>query len=75
LNSTAVAGKDPPSEATEHQIRFFDFARHRTYVIGTLAGVLEDWVGGLTVSPDSRTIVYSQRTYRTREIMLVENFR
>ena len=58
-----------------HQLKFYDFAGGQTTGLGMLSGSLEDWVGGLTVSSDRRTVVYSQRTYQSNEIMLVEHFR
>ena len=36
---------------------------------------LDEWVGGLTVSADRQTVVYSQRTYQSREVMLIDHFR
>jgi Tol biopolymer transport system component/tRNA A-37 threonylcarbamoyl transferase component Bud32 len=56
-------------------IRFFDFARRQKTTVATLAGPAVPWEGGLTVSPDRRSIVYTQGTYTRSEIMLVENFR
>jgi Tol biopolymer transport system component len=56
-------------------IRFFDFASRRKTSVATLAGPAVPWAGGLTVSPDRRSIVYTQSTYTRSEIMLVENFR
>ena len=56
-------------------IRFFDFADRRKTSVATLAGPAVPWAGGLTVSPDRRSIVYTQSTYTRSEIMLVENFR
>ena len=55
--------------------RFFDFARQRTIELGTLPGTIEEWIGGLTVSSGRRTIPYSNRTYQSNEVMLVEDFR
>ena len=56
-------------------IKFFDFASQRTTPVATLAGPAVPWAGRLTVSPDRRSIVYTQSTYTRSEIMLVENFR
>jgi eukaryotic-like serine/threonine-protein kinase len=56
-------------------IRFFDFASQRTTPVATFAGPAVPWTGRLTVSPDRRSIVYTQSTYTRSEIMLVENFR
>jgi eukaryotic-like serine/threonine-protein kinase len=57
-----------------NHLNFFDFAGHRTIGLGTLPGVLDAWVGGLTVSPDRKTVVYSHRAYQSSEVMLVEHF-
>jgi Tol biopolymer transport system component len=64
-----------PNNTWIHHLRFYDFARARTADLGPLAGNIDDWVGGLTVSPDRRTVVYSQRTYESSEIVLVDQFR
>jgi eukaryotic-like serine/threonine-protein kinase len=58
-----------------NHFRFFEFARGRTIEVGTLAGNIDDWIGGLTVSSDRRTVLYTQRIYQSREVMLVEPFR
>lgn len=58
-----------------HHFKFFDFASHRTTDLGTLTGNIDPWVGGLTVSKDRQTVLYSQRTYQSSEVMLVEPFR
>ncbi len=70
-----VAEERHPDQTVSYRLRFFDFARRRTASVGTLAGILDDWVGGLTVSPDRRILLYSQRAYQTREVMLVEHLR
>jgi eukaryotic-like serine/threonine-protein kinase len=64
-----------PDNTSRQHLKFFDFARQRTIELGTLPGTIDDWVGGLTVSSDRKTILYSDRTYQSSEIMLVENFR
>jgi hypothetical protein len=64
-----------PDNTFSHHLRFFDFVRRRSVDVGTLPGTIEDWVGGLTVSTDRRTIVYSHRTYASNEIVVVEHFR
>ncbi len=56
-------------------VRFFDFATRQRTPVAMLAGPVVPWAGGLTVSPDRRSIVYTQSTYTRSEIMLVENFR
>ena len=40
-----------------------------------LAGPLDDWVGGFTIASDRRSIIYSRRSYESREVVLVDQFR
>lgn len=70
-----VVRKSLPDSTLVHHLKFSDFARVQTTDLGMLTGTIEEWVGGLTVSSDRRTVVYSQRTYQSSEIMLVEHFR
>jgi Tol biopolymer transport system component/DNA-binding winged helix-turn-helix (wHTH) protein len=70
-----VAGEIKPDRTVVHRLNFFHFANRRTSVVATLSGALEPWYGGMSISPDRRTILYSQRAYQSSEIMLVENFR
>jgi eukaryotic-like serine/threonine-protein kinase len=70
-----VARESLPDHTVVNHLKFFDFARHRSVDLGTLTGTIDDWVGGLTVSPDRRTVLYSHRTYQSSEVMLVEHFR
>jgi len=58
-----------------HHLEFFDFGSRRTMDLGTLTGTIDHWVGGLTISKDRQTVVYSQRTYQSSEVMLVDPFR
>lgn len=58
-----------------HYLKFFDFGSRRTVDLGILTGNIDHWVGGLTISKDRQTIVYSQRTYQSSEVILVEPFR
>ena len=55
-----------------YAIRFYDFA---SGTIRTLATIRKDVEWGLTVSPDRRTILYSQIDEGGSDLMLVENFR
>jgi eukaryotic-like serine/threonine-protein kinase len=64
-----------PDHGFVHHFRFFEFASRRSSELGTLSGTIEHWVGGLTVSPDRRTVIYAQRTYQSSEVVLVEGFR
>jgi hypothetical protein len=70
-----VLRRSAPSNAWVHHLNFYDFARRQVRDLGPLAGNIEDYVGGLTVSSDRGTVVYSPRTYESTEIMLVEHFR
>ncbi len=70
-----VARESLPDRSVINRLKFFEFARRRAINVGTLTGAIEDWVGGLTLSPDRRTLIYSQRSYQSSEIMLVEHVR
>ena len=70
-----VAREERPDNTFVHHFRLFEFATGRSSELGTLPGTIEHWVGGMTVSPDRRTVVYAQRTYQSSEIVLVERFR
>jgi len=66
-----LAGSAKP----EGEIDFYSFATRQSSRILGLAGQPDPWFGGLTVSPDRRWIVFSQREYSSSELILVENFR
>ena len=70
-----VVRESRPDNTFLHHLKFFDFARGSTRKLGTLTGNIDHWVGGLTVSSDQRTVVYSQRTYESSEVVLIEHFR
>jgi Tol biopolymer transport system component len=70
-----VVRKSLPDRTLVHHLKFYDFARGQATDLGMLTGTIEEWVGGLTISSDRRTVVYSQRTYQSSEIMLVDHFR
>lgn len=70
-----VARESLPDRTVVNHIRFFDFARRRSVDLGALMGNIDEWVGGLAVSPDRRTVLYSQRTYQSSEVRIIENFR
>ena len=55
-------------------VEFFSFDRHEISRIVGLEGVNE-FVSGLTISPDRRWILYTQQDPISSDIMLVENFR
>lgn len=52
-------------------IQFFEFASRQTRPVV----VSERPVGGVTVSPDGRSILYNQVDQQGSDLMLVENFR
>jgi hypothetical protein len=70
-----VARSSAPDAPFAHHIKFFDFGTRRTTELGVLPGRIDDWVGTLTVSADRRTVIYSQQTYASREIVLVDHYR
>jgi hypothetical protein len=70
-----VVQETDASQTVVNHLSFFDFASRRSSRIGTLPGILDDWAGGLTISPDRRTLLYSFRAYLSREVMLVDHFR
>jgi hypothetical protein len=53
-------------------LRFFDFV---TRQIRPIFEVDKDFSDGLSVSPDGRWIIYSQRGEESGDIMLVDHFR
>jgi Tol biopolymer transport system component len=61
--------------ARPHALEFFDFATRRTRQLAKLEHPAPPFVAGLAVSPDERTVLYSQQDQRNSDIMLVENFR
>jgi hypothetical protein len=56
----------------EFSIQFFSLATTKTE---TIAKVERPTLGGLTVSPDGKTILYCQLDQLGSDLMLVENFR
>jgi len=62
---------DPPRPG----IDFFDFATGRTTRVADVAGPLEPWGGGLALSPDGRSLLFSRIDEIASDIMLVEGFR
>jgi Tol biopolymer transport system component/tRNA A-37 threonylcarbamoyl transferase component Bud32 len=70
-----VGGTTHTDRAVTNPLRFFDFASRRSVEVGSLAGIIDDWVGGLTLSRDRQTLIYSHRSYQSREVMLIDHFR
>jgi Tol biopolymer transport system component len=62
---------DPPRPG----IHFLDFASGRTNRLADIAGRPEPWGGGLALSPDGRSLLFSQRDEIASDIMLIEGFR
>ncbi len=57
----------------EARLQFLDFATARSTTIARNLGEVAN--GGLTASPDGRTILYTKRDSSVDDLMLVENFR
>jgi hypothetical protein len=55
-------------------IGFFDFATGKVQRVVDFPGRPEPFGGGLAVSPDGRSVLFSQRDEVPNDIMLVENF-
>ncbi len=62
-----------PGAAGSHRqaLRYRDTASGQDRLVATLDA---DWIGGLSVSPDGKSLVYG-RTVFTSDLMLIENFR
>ena len=60
-----------PDEKGRTDLTVYEFATGKTSKIRTM----ERRVGDLTVSPDGRTILYTQLDETGSDLMLVENFR
>jgi acetylornithine deacetylase/succinyl-diaminopimelate desuccinylase-like protein len=60
---------------TKPAIAFFDFTTHRTTRVFDLENPPARSAPGLAVSPDKKTILYTQLDALNSDIMLVENFR
>jgi serine/threonine protein kinase len=59
-----------------YALQFFDFATRRTTPLATLEGPRGTFqITSLTVSPDERFVLYTQRDQLEFDLMLVENFR
>jgi hypothetical protein len=60
---------------TKPAIAFFDFTTHRNTRVFDLENPPARSAPGLAVSPDKKTILYTQLDALNSDIMLVENFR
>jgi Tol biopolymer transport system component len=61
-----------PDSAGRHSIQFFNFGTKRIRSIATIEMLISEF---LSVSPDGRSILYSQADQVGSDLMLVENFR
>ena len=61
-----------PETSAPHLIEFFSFATGR---LTQIAAVDKPFGSGLSISPDGRWLIYTQRDRTGRDIMLMENFR
>ena len=57
------------------ELAFYDFATRKRRHIAAIAGDMPPFQGGLAVSPDRASIIYTQVSRSSSDIMLVENFR
>jgi Tol biopolymer transport system component len=61
-------------EPTKAGVDLFDFTTQKVRRVFDITGVAESWGGGLAVSPDGRTLLYTQLDGTSGDIMLVEGF-
>jgi len=61
--------------AGEARLQFFDFATRRSTTVVRLGDLGDFGPGGLTASPDGRTVLYARRDSSVDDLMLVENLR
>ena len=64
---------ESPPQAGVH-LKFFDLASERTTQLTTLEKPLNQWTAAVTLSPDGRSLVYTQTDRFGSDIMLIENF-
>ena len=62
---------DAPNRPETGSIRFYNFASEQVRKIVSLNKPAD---GGLTVSPDGRWVLYSQRDQQGSDLMIVEEF-
>jgi hypothetical protein len=65
----------PPGGSKPYTLEFFDFGTRQTTQLATLEGQARALsISTMTVSPDERWVVYTQRDQLDYDLMLVENF-
>jgi Tol biopolymer transport system component len=65
----------PREELGPYSLEYFDFATRQTQRLAALQGPARLYtVNVMTISPDGRSIVYSQRDQLDFDVMLIENF-
>ena len=64
-----------PGGGADPGVVFFDFATARARRVADLPGAPEHWVGGIALSPDGRSVLFSTVERGTSDIMLIEDFR
>ena len=57
-----------------HWIQFFDFGSRQISKIRQITQIIRYGPGGLSVSPDNRTLLWSQKDQDDQDIMLVKGF-
>ena len=72
LGSRASTSSRSPTNRASSDIRFYEFATGKTRKILTIERDISDYIA---VSPDGRTILYTQMDEAGSDLMLVENFR
>jgi len=60
-----------PGAPLQRVLRHWDAATGQDQAVGTFES---DWIGGLSASPDGRSVIYG-RTTPTQDLMMIENFR
>jgi hypothetical protein len=66
----------PTEQNGPYTLEYFDLATRQTTRLASLPGPARLYsVNVMTLSPDARSIVYSQRDQLDFDLMLVENFR
>ena len=62
-------------EKDGQHVEYLDFATHQVKVVYKPLNPPGDWLGGLSVSPDGKYLLYPQVDEQSSNLMLVENWR